>query len=80
MARHRVELSSGEHISLTQEMLDALGTEAGEEVMVIIRGDRPYILIVPLDVPLTGVDETFADQIADFIREYRQALEALAGQ
>ncbi len=80
MSQHRVERSAGEHISLTQEMLDALGLEAGADVLVLVRKDHPYILIVPLDAPIGEVDETFADQIADFIREYRKALEALAGK
>jgi len=61
-------------------MLDALGVEAGGDVMVLVREDRPYILIIPLGVSIGDVDETFADQIEDFIREYRDALEALAGK
>ena len=80
MSRHRVERSTGEHITLTQDMLDALGVEAGGDVMVLVREDRPYILIIPLGVSIGDVDETFADQIEDFIREYRDALEALAGK
>ncbi len=80
MSKHRVELSTGDHISLTQEMLDRLGLEAGNDVLVITQEGRPYLIIIPLDVPLTGVEETFARQIDDFIREYRKALEALAGK
>ena len=36
------------------------------------------IVITPSELPLNGVDEDFARQVADFIEQYRPALKALA--
>jgi len=40
--------------------------------------EKRQIVIAPLDTEIPGVDETFARQIAEFIEQYRPALEALA--
>jgi putative addiction module antidote len=65
-------------VSLPRETLGYLGLKEGSEVSVELNKDRGEIVIAPLDKVLPGVDEGFARQVAEFIEEYRPALEALA--
>ncbi len=65
-------------VSLPRETLDYLELKEGSEVSVELNKDRGEIIIAPLDRDLPGVDAEFARQVADFIEEYRPALEALA--
>lgn len=64
-------------VSLPKEMLDTLNLREGGNVSVELDDERQQILIAPV-VTADGVDEAFARQVADFIDEYRPALEALA--
>lgn len=63
-------------VSLPREILDALGLSAGSDVFLALEGGKIVIRHVRQAVP--GVDEDFAHQVAEFIDEYRPALEALA--
>lgn len=65
-------------VSLPKESIQALGLHEGSEVSVEVNADRQEIILRPSDSALAGVDETFAQQVADFIERYRPALEALA--
>lgn len=65
-------------VSLPRETLDYLELKEGSEVSVELNKDRGEIVIAPLDRDLPGVDGEFARQVAEFIEEYRPALEALA--
>jgi putative addiction module antidote len=65
-------------ISLPKEMLDALHVGEGEEVSVELDPARSQIVISPAPAAVEGVDAEFARQVADFIEQYRPALEALA--
>jgi putative addiction module antidote len=67
-------------VSLPKEALDYLGLGAGADVSINLDRDKHQIVITPIEVPLTdsGVDEVFARQVAEFIEQYRPALEALA--
>jgi putative addiction module antidote len=67
-------------ISIPKEALDYLGIEEGGDVSVDLDRENRQIVITPIQTPLAaaGVDETFARQVADFIEQYRPALEALA--
>ncbi len=67
-------------VSLPKDALDALGIQEGTDVSVDLDKEGRQIIITPLEAPLAsaGVDETFARQVADFIEQYRPALEALA--
>ncbi len=67
-------------VSLPKDALDALGIQEGADVSVDLDKEGRQIVITPLEMPLAsaGVDETFARQVADFIEQYRPALEALA--
>ncbi len=65
-------------VSIPREMLENLGIEDGSEVTVDLDLKTHQIIIRPALRSLAGVNEDFARQLAEFIDEYRPALEALA--
>jgi putative addiction module antidote len=65
-------------VSLPKEMLDVLKLSEGGEVSVELDTEHGHILITPAAAEGRGVDAEFAKQVADFIEEYRPALDALA--
>jgi putative addiction module antidote len=65
-------------VSLPRETTDFLQLKEGSEVSVELNRERGEIVIAPLGRDLVGVDAEFARQVAEFIEEYRPALEALA--
>ncbi|HHH41133.1 MAG TPA: AbrB/MazE/SpoVT family DNA-binding domain-containing protein [Chloroflexi bacterium] len=67
-------------VSLPKDALDFLGLTEGAEVSVKLDRDRRQIIIAPIGERPAGVDEEFARQVAEFIEQYRSALEALAHQ
>jgi antitoxin MazE len=65
-------------VSLPRESVQALGLEEGSQVSVELGVDEKEIVIKPAGDVLADIDETFAQQVAEFIDTYRPALEALA--
>ena len=65
-------------VSLPKDTLDFLNLAEGTEVSVELDRERRQIIIAPAEGILPGVDETFAQQVAEFIEQYRPALAALA--
>ena len=65
-------------VSLPKEMLDALHLTEGEEVSLELDTEHGRIVVAPSAAEADGVDAEFAAQVADFIDQYRPALEALA--
>jgi antitoxin component of MazEF toxin-antitoxin module len=67
-------------ISLPKDAVDYLGLMEGVKVAVDLDREKRQIVITPVEKPLAiaGVDENFARQVAEFIEQYRPALEALA--
>lgn len=65
-------------ISLPKESIQSLGLQEGSEVEVAIDKDENTIIIRPVKQLLAEIDESFAQQLNDFIEQYRPALEALA--
>ena len=65
-------------VSLPREMLESLGMSDGSDVSVELDPVSRQIIIRPIEKTIPGVDEDFARQVAEFIEEYRPALEALA--
>ena len=66
-------------VSIPKDILDELELSEGEDVSVELDSQHRQIVISPLEKPLeVGIDETFAKQVDEFIKEYRPALEALA--
>jgi putative addiction module antidote len=65
-------------ISLPKESLLLLGLQEGSEVNVAVDQDEGRIIIEQASTPLVDIDAAFAQQLNDFIEQYRPALEALA--
>jgi antitoxin MazE len=67
-------------ISLPKDALDLLGIREESDVSVDIDRENRQVIISPAKGPLAeaGVDEEFAQQVSEFINQYRLALEALA--
>jgi antitoxin MazE len=66
-------------VSIPKDILDELQISEGEEVSVEIDSQQRQIVISPVAKSIaTGIDETFAKQVDDFIEKYRPALESLA--
>lgn len=67
-------------VSLPREALDFLRLSEGADVAVELDRENRRILITPTELPVAipGVDEEFARQVAEFIEDYRPALNALA--
>lgn len=67
-------------ISLPREAIETLDLHEGSEVHLDIDRENRQVIIKPVEVPLAiaGVDPIFARQVAEFIEQYRPALEELA--
>jgi len=66
-------------ISIPKDILDKLNLSEGESVSVELDSKQRQIVISPVEKPLVvDVNEAFARQVDEFIKEYRPALEALA--
>lgn len=65
-------------VSIPREMLVSLAITDGSDVSVELDPRERRIIIRPIEPVVPGVDEEFARQVAEFIEEYRPALEALA--
>ena len=67
-------------ISLPREVLEALNLHVGVEIEMDLDRENRQVILKPVEVPLaiSGIDEKFAQQVADFIEQYRTALEELA--
>jgi antitoxin MazE len=67
-------------VSLPKDALEYLEIKEGADVSVDLDREKRQIVITPVEIPLAtaGVDEAFARQVAEFIEQYRPALEALA--
>jgi putative addiction module antidote len=68
-------------VSLPKDTLEILGIGLGSNVSVDLDREKRQIVITPVEEPLAiaGVDKAYAQQVADFIEQYRPALEALSG-
>jgi putative addiction module antidote len=66
-------------VSIHKDILDDLQLSEGDYVSVELDMQQRQIVISPIEKAVaTGIDETFAKQVDDFIKKYRPALEALA--
>ncbi len=67
-------------VSLPKDALELLGISEGSSVSLDLDRENRQIVISPADDPMVeaGVNEEFAQQVAEFIDQYRPALEALA--
>ena len=67
-------------VSLPKNALEYLNMAEGTEVNVELDREKRQIVITPAKPPLAieGIDPEFAHQVAEFIEQYRPALEELA--
>ena len=67
-------------VSLPRETLDFLNIHEGTEIEVDLDRENRRLILKPVAIPLaiSGVEENFAHQVAEFIEQYRPALKALA--
>jgi antitoxin MazE len=66
-------------VSLPKDITEPLGVSEGTDVSVELDRENRQIIIRPTAPPIAGdIDEDFARQLAEFIEEYRPALEALS--
>ena len=67
-------------VSLPREALEYLDIHEGAEIEVNLDRENRQVILKPVEIPLaiSGVDEKFAHQVAEFIEQYRPALEKLA--
>ena len=67
-------------VSLPKDALELLGVSVGSDVSVDLDRKNRQVVISPVEEPLVSaeVDTEFAEQVAEFINQYRSALEALA--
>jgi antitoxin MazE len=65
-------------VSLPKDLVEQLGMNEGADVTVELDRPNRQIVIRRVELPIAGsIDEDFARQLAEFINEYRPALEAL---
>ena len=66
-------------VSLPKDVIEPLGVSEGTDVSVELDREKGQIVIRPVQSPMAGdIDADFARQVAEFIEEYRPALEALS--
>jgi antitoxin MazE len=67
-------------ISLPRDALEYLDIHEGTEIEVSIDRENHQLIIKPVEMlpVISSVDEKFALQVAEFIEQYRPALEELA--
>ena len=67
-------------VSLPKDAIEYLHIAEGAEVNVELDREKRQIVITPTGPPraIAGVDPEFAHQVAEFIQQYRPALEELA--
>ena len=78
---HRKVFKTGNSlvVSLPKDLLESLGMQDGTDVSVELDRKNRQILIRPAELPLAGdLSQDFAQQVNEFIDQYRPALEALS--
>ena len=73
-----LKTEQGLAVLIPQETLEQLGLATDSEASVTLNQELGQIVISPTSLTLPGVDETFVQPVAEFIEEYRPALEALS--
>ena len=67
-------------VTLPEKFIESLQLSEGDEVMVTVDPGQNRILIQPVghSPDLEDIDQEFAAQVFEFIKDYKPALEALA--
>lgn len=78
MVSKLLKTEQGVVLLLPEDTLERLGLTSDSEVSVALRPELQQIVITPVALSLPEIDEVFAQQLSEFIEQYRPALEALA--
>jgi antitoxin component of MazEF toxin-antitoxin module len=79
MLRKLFKTGNSTVVSLPKDIIEPIGLSEGADVSVELDRENRQIIIRPVEGSIAGdIDEEFARQLAEFIEEYRPALEALA--
>ncbi|MCP4422485.1 MAG: AbrB/MazE/SpoVT family DNA-binding domain-containing protein [Chloroflexi bacterium] len=65
-------------ISLPKDSIKQLGLREGSEVSVTVEAEEGRLIVEPMKQQIVEIDPAFAQQVNEFIEQYRPALEALA--
>jgi putative addiction module antidote len=65
-------------VSMPKEAIQLLALTEGSDVSVTINEARDQIIIEAVHPELAGVSKGFAQQVTEFVTQYRPALEELA--
>jgi antitoxin MazE len=67
-------------VSLPRETQEFLNIQPGSEIQIDLDKENNQVTIKSVEIPLaiSGVDDKFASQVAEFIEQYRSALEELS--
>jgi putative addiction module antidote len=65
-------------VSMPKEAIQLLALTEGSDVSVTINEARDQIIIEAVHPELAGVSKGFAQQVTEFVTQYRSALEELA--
>ena len=65
-------------VSLPKESIRQLGLQEGSEVSVTVEAEEGRLIVKPMKEQIAAIDPAFAQQVNEFIEQYRPALEALA--
>ncbi|MEI8132805.1 MAG: AbrB/MazE/SpoVT family DNA-binding domain-containing protein [Leptolinea sp.] len=80
MQRRLFKTGNSVVLSIPREMLESLGITDGDTISLTMEPEKHCIVITPVEKPrvAVSVDEDFARHVAEFIEEYRPALDELA--
>ena len=78
MSRRIFRSGNSSVVSLPRGFLEPLNLGLGSQVSVSLDKELGVIVVAPMGRALPGVDAEFGRQVAEFIEQYRPALEALA--
>ena len=78
MIRHLFKTGNSIVLSLPKDVLNDLDLKGGESVNLELDHEHHRVIITPVEKPIAGVNEEFARQVNEFIRQYRPALDELA--
>lgn len=65
-------------VSMPKEAIQLLALQEGSDVSLTVNEDREQIIIEAVHPELAGVSKGFAQQVTEFVSQYRPALEELA--
>jgi len=65
-------------VSMPKEAIQLLALQEGSDVSLTVNEDREQIIIEAVYPELAGVSKGFAQQVTEFVSQYRPALEELA--